>query len=737
MSGKSAGGTVSFALSVSLIACSGEGEHAGNRSQAIINGKVLAAADAAKSAAVRVEALGGSSSGFLLASRNRVGTTLHSFCGGLKDASVAKHEGPALGIRRHSVTAVQIPSESKCSYDVSRKDFVVDGPDFAIASLGGKFGSPGAVVACATPAVSQLRCVSSFLQTAAEDSYGAIKAVEGIVFNEAAFDVIREFDAPAANSANAPNVVRLKVIDYRATPSRPPALDTTPKATWPGDSGMGCYAGDQVYGVHTRGGSVIRANAVPPRAPRISRTVSTGYRLDAFCPLMFAGGKFSAHDQEFASNEIVPRLRDYLDSDETLDDGALWHVGGTNYVLQLRRSLVGEIPLPVTVPDGPPLGSQMVVGNFDGRGEALAILRGGQLATLSVNKGPVPSVESSESEYFMLSGADINGDRFDDLVVTPVGARRQDVYVGSSSGLKRRPDLDPMPITLDRDGIADLVWAEGTELHFFSSRGGKHKDPLPNGIRPTQIAQGRFRWRAQGIQSGVDDVALVGSGMVVWCPSTLFGLRCTPALDAPFISQRTATSILVEDLDGDALEDITVSYADLGPTKVFVASEDGFDVNFGNGVDLLAGVQIGSETPASVTLKSIQNRLTIQVRINALTPEVLPPVATNIPYIQPVTLLVGNFNGDSSDPAGATAGSAQIAPGFPIEDLAILSGGKVYALISNGDGTFTTNTLDGATGITKIEVTDVNGDGLDDLEATKSDGSVTVYSGVAGSGEGL
>ncbi|HEY3498118.1 MAG TPA: hypothetical protein VGK73_25645, partial [Polyangiaceae bacterium] len=64
-----------------------------------------------------------------------------------------------------------------------------------------------------------------------------------------------------------------------------------------------------------------------------------------------------------------------------------------------------------------------------------------------------------------------------------------------------------------------------------------------------------------------------------------------------------------------------------------------------------------------------------------------------------------------------------------IGDLAILSGGRVFALISNGDGTLATSELQGEGDFVAIEVLDANGDGVGDLEALREDGSASVFLG--------
>src|SRR5690606_37269781 len=103
-----------------------------------------------------------------------------------------------------------------------------------------------------------------------------------------------------------------------------------------------------------------------------------------------------------------------------------------------------------------------------------------------------------------------------------------------------------------------------------------------------------------------------------------------------------------------------------------------------------------------------------------------------IPFREPVAAAFGNFNGDEIETALSKlvpdSGALALLPGSnPVMDLAILSGGRVFVLISNGDGTFELNTLDDAEGFSAIAVNDANADGLDDLEATANDGSVTVF----------
>jgi len=524
---------------------------------------------------------------------------------------------------------------------------------------------------------------------------------------------------------------------------------------WEGDSGSGCFEDGLLKAVVVAG----RRPATQRRSPYV---LGEGVAVSLFCSwikdVTGVGESGAASPQQGLGTRVLQSagsgsasykpglgtpIHQYLDRDSVVDTGTFVDVGAGLVELEITRSSLGNLTYRVELPKDAWLNAA-TLGNFDGRGQALAFLNRQRIAFSGLNGAAAPEFGGAPAEHYqMISTARIDGDSYDDLV----GQRRSgeiDVFLGSSQGLRFSPEIDVAPLRVDRDYFSDFVWAKGTKLSTFSTLGGHSAITVSDNISLETMVAGRFR-SFPSENAGVEDIVGVGNGAVIWCKSSLFGLACVPALDAPFKSngQRVATGVELDDFDSDGLDDIRVAYANKVPSRVFMSSARGFAVDFGHGVDHVVGVDVtGLRQPAAVSIRNADGPIALQVRINSapdstIPDVVLPEVITPIPYAAPVMLLAGNFNGDSSDPAGATAGSAQIAPGFPIEDLAILSGGKVYALISNGDGTLTTNTLDGATGITKIEVTDVNGDGLDDLEATKSDGSVTVYSGVPGPSEGL
>jgi len=389
----------------------------------------------------------------------------------------------------------------------------------------------------------------------------------------------------------------------------------------------------------------------------------------------------------------------------------------------------GSQTFPVTVSNPTDI-EAVALSKFGGNQQTLVLNDAGTLVGAGFNGSSAPTIVGApSSSYTTIQKARVDGDAFDDLV-----AQRSDgtidVFLGKPAGLTYAPTIQPLPMRLDNDPIADFVWVDGgTGIHTSSSRfGHTFRDVIADGVHLSLIKSGRFR-KISGDQAGNEDIVTLGSGTVIWCSSTDGGgVGCFPALDAPFLSGHTATDVQVADLDGDAIDDLTISYAPKNgtpvPPRVILGHPAGFGPQFGRKVRTVVIPDLnGDGQTDTVTVDDPNGNIAIGVRLNPEGAGDIPVFDTSFPFIDPVQVLIGNVNDDGSS---ATA----LAPGLiPKQDLVILSGGKLYALLSNGDGTLAPEQLDGQGGFTDIVITDANGDGVDDVEAQRADGSVTLYAG--------
>ena len=500
-----------------------------------------------------------------------------------------------------------------------------------------------------------------------------------------------------------------------------------------GDSGMGCFDTEtgRLSVVHTHG------NPVPGHEDKQAH-VSIGTKVERFCKWI----KRSAGSGRTLSFE------QHIDQDSLVDLVTLSDIGGTMFV-DVDRSHLGEQTFRLNGSSGANFVAERLrsaaMGAFTGTRQALALVDDGRLVTASFNQGPTPAVANAPSEnYIMVAKARMNGDTVDDLVAQRSDGQL-DVFIGGPGGLQYRSDITPVPLRLDRDTLADFVYVSGRSLHSFSTlldTEGQGKSVVDVGLELVDVKAGRFRdatthpdLEGNPENRGIEDTVVLSSqasgGAVSWCPSTGFGSSCTPALDWG------AVSLQVDEFTGDDFDDIRVFYSE-PPNQIpllFVGTPEGFLPNFGRGVAGARSIDITGDGQAEdVTIEENENGdgSILMVRVPGV--GILGPFPLPIPIVEPVVLAFGNFNGDQS--GGSSAGGLHDGA-HPIMDLVVHSGDRVIALISNGDGTFTVNTLNDASGYVAINISDVDGDGLDDLEATRADGSVTLFAGIPGSGQGL
>ncbi|MDX2051809.1 MAG: hypothetical protein SFV15_05410 [Polyangiaceae bacterium] len=511
-----------------------------------------------------------------------------------------------------------------------------------------------------------------------------------------------------------------------------------------GDSGAGCLdaESDRLAGIVSNAGN---------------NDSTTDVRMSTGDVVWLGYGDICQWIHDASDPSTVAIQQAHLDGDRQKDTLLLSHTGGDDFSFRIRRTRLAEQTFSVKIKlPGTRNIHAVAMGNYNGKGQSLALLDNGSIMFAGLEdpkqSSIVPPVSSlvgyrPPNNYYQIWKADVNGDRFDDLVA---GRRdsRVDVFLGSADGLAYSPSVSDFTFTLlrlDGDTLPDLLWTKDGDINVATSLGGTCADitlcprhskvTIPGGISLQITKPGRFR-RFSGDDAGVEDIASIGDGYVIWCKSTLAGVECVSSLDGP--PTRKATDLDVTDFDRDGLDDIRVSYAN-GEQKTFLSSDTGFKPRAGIGKPKIKVIPADLDADGrsdAVALDNNNGRVSLQIRLNGSTPFELPEFLTAIPYVAPVALLAGNFNGDANAATAASA-TAQVAPGIPIEDIAILSGGKVYALISDGHGSLVPNSLDGPGNATSLRVNDVNGDGFDDLEATQSDGSVTVYTGVSDPTQGL
>ena len=547
-------------------------------------------------------------------------------------------------------------------------------------------------------------------------------------------DVFELFDNQGVNEADFNVTSRLfNLFTREIAPNAPP----TPQTITNGDSGSGVLdftskkyvgwvktkqfflPGFDLLGLKLRFGGATVNGRIARQRGQFSRLVP------ALCSLLnsrLPGGLFP---NGLATGSGVSFLQQ-VDKDLQEDTVSLTALGGDSAALTIDRTQLGTQSFETTVPDAANV-SGGALGNFDGKGQALVLIQDDQLVTAALDKGPKPTITGAPSStYNIVTKVRINGeDNLDDLVAQRLSGEI-DVFLGSPTGLVFNANIHPFGVRLDKDLLPDFVWLDGQAgVNTASTSFGHFFQPLiPNTLHLTKGLAGRFR-ALSGDNAGVEDFVVIGDDQVIWCKSTTFGgFECLPALDGPGTSGRHATDIKVRDVTADGLDDLKIEYSDADP-RVIVGQKNGFGSEFGFRVRAAIPVDVNGDAELdTVTLDDPNGLLSIGVRIQ---PEGSGDFkfATGIPFSQPFAVAVANLNDDGFQ-------ANQLAAGFnPTEDIAILSGGSIFALVSNGDGSFQTTPLGGGANFTDIATTDSNGDGIDDIEATKPDGSVTVFQGGA------
>jgi hypothetical protein len=438
----------------------------------------------------------------------------------------------------------------------------------------------------------------------------------------------------------------------------------------------------------------------------------------------------------------------HLDGDLRRDLVTVADAGGPDALtIKVDRTQLGQQTFTVPFP-GADLLTGAAMGNFDGRGQALAFAADGEISTAAFNGGPRPAIAGApQAAYAILAAARVNGDTFHDLVAARVDGEL-DVFTGSSSGLQFAESLEVVALSLDRDGLTDYVWIDDASgVHTASTLGGptfRDVDTNPNDTNTIDlevVRAGRFRRLAGSVNSGIEDVVTLGEdnaggGVLIWCESTGGGgVSCIEAIDARFATGRDPDGFGVGDLNGDGLDDLQVSYTN-NPTRIFLAGPNGFAPRNTPSRSFRTGVRLDAtgvgDAPGFIAFNDEDGL--IQISFFDVEGNEIGPVPTPIAFQEPFLIAPGNFNGDVAAFTGLPAEgySAALPPGFPMEDVVISSGGFVFALISNGDGTFAINELGEDADIVSIQASDVTGDGVDDLETILADGSVNVFEGGAG-----
>jgi hypothetical protein len=605
---------------------------------------------------------------------------------------------------------------------------------------------------CGLPPPAQVVCESGVLHQFIEGSppdfeFGAI--------NRGVFDVT-EF-----NPRIGKEQLRLWQFDFKPVDPE--------QGIFPGDSGAGCLAAatNILAGINVAygplGGLATPLTLPDPRG-NPGRAVHLGTQHLNLCRWIRKHlGVSTASAPRPLTGERLAFVQ-HLDA-EPEDVVSLARQSGRIYSLAIQRSTLGDQAFEdVTLPGEAtvePILSSGALGKFTGGKQALALLDDGRIITAAFNKGPQPTVTGAQDvNYVGLQRARMNGaDTIDDLVAQREGGAL-DVYLGGASGLQFTSTIKPVSLRLDRDALADFAYVTGGPLvHTFSTlldteqTGKRAIEVIPNTLDLIDVKAGRFRDARTEFDgdenSALEDLVTLSSpatgGAVVWCPTTAFGARCTPALDWENNTGRTAISTEVDDFDADGFDDIRATYSNANTEpRFFLGSATGFTTAFGHATHTVAsGDLTGDGLPESITVNPKPDapvgpppsnaNISLNVRIPGV--GIVGAVDLPIPFVPPVLLAFGNTNGDGKDVALLEEGQ------LPVMDLAILSGGRIYALTSNGDGTFEVDALEGPGDFVALKARDVNGDGIDDIEATRSDASVTVYvgatDGIALSGENL
>jgi hypothetical protein len=693
-------------IAISLFGCNRESQPIGQRSDGIVNGDKLDDAESLASGAVSIQrtvAAGRDPAGKPIGAgtliQDRVVLTAAHVPDGENIDELVVVQGNSAVERRAKI--VEIRSFGGFSRPTQRQ---LVGVDLALLFLDRNF--PGAFpvpLACEPLTIGAVTCTSgSFHQLAVNPATGKqfVQTQRGFI-NKATFDVDFNFISPTTFQYDA-NDFLLPFFDDQAPFDR--------------DSGMGCvHPGiGQLVGVQkeiqdpNEGKDLTKFNVFKGEATKVT----------PFCPWI----------KSFGKTETKAAFLLDIDGDAREDLIALNQIGGDTFALTLERTRLSNVTFPVTLPGATAIAGA-TLGTFGGGAPTLALATGGGLRTVSFNEGPAPNIGGSPvTDYTTIATARLNADSIDDLVAQRRGGGI-DAFLGGSGGLTFAANIRPIPMKLDVDSLVDFVWLEDDSLHVYSTRGGRSFLPLPDPITLVDGKPGRFRRFSDDAgntnpDDSVEDLVILGEGILIWCDSTLFGLQCKPALDAPFATGRNATSFEVADVSLDGLDDLIVSYSN-APTRTFLAAPDGFTpLGPARSFREVLPVDLDADGEAEVIAVDEDDG---DLLISAIDQELgveLGPFDFGIPFEEPLVLAAGNLNDDGQPSA--------LAPNeFPFQDVVIQSGDNLFALITNGDGTFSFVDIDDPGEIAALSLGDVTGDGIDDIQATLTDGSVTVFAGGA------
>ena len=249
---------------------------------------------------------------------------------------------------------------------------------------------------------------------------------------------------------------------------------------------------------------------------------------------------------------------------------------------------------------------------------------------------------------------------------------------------------------------------------------------IPLGILP---ASGSLPLVAAGDFTGdsLADVVIAADGLSYFLSSAdILGFFNSPDATRSFAPSSSLgflaagfVSLVSDDVNGDATADIRALSA-TGAETDFCGSSSGLTTTCAG-----AGVRIDIEGDGDLDVVQLfrgsGDLVNWRTRRN---PTGTVTNATTAPYAEPIIAVAGNFNGD-----------VNASTGLPQREVAFLSGGTPFYLLSmgtSGTGGMVGRPLDGRADYVKLRVDDANQDGIDDIEAVRADGSVRVFLGRPG-----